>query len=66
VDGDVLRLVRIRCRHLVPGGTVVAQDVDVSGRVHFALFQSISGGPVQKFAVDPSTGQLVGPGIDEP
>jgi hypothetical protein len=66
VDGEVLRLVRIRCRYPVTDGIIIARDVDPSGRVHFVLLQPRDGGRVVKYAVDPATEKPVGPPLDEP
>jgi hypothetical protein len=66
VDGEVLKLVRIRCRVPAFDGVIVARDVDTAGRVHFVLLQPRDGGRVVRYAVDPETGQLVGPPLDEP
>ncbi|MGO9830083.1 MAG: hypothetical protein ACLPJH_08060 [Myxococcaceae bacterium] len=66
MDGDVLKLVRIRCRVPTPEGVIVARDVDTAGRVHFALLEPLDGGRVARYAVDAATGKLVGPALDEP
>ena len=67
-DGDVLRLVRIRCRVVDAErrGLIVARDVDAAGRVHFVILQPLSGGRALKYAIDPYTGKLVGPPLIEP
>jgi hypothetical protein len=67
-EGEVLRLVRIRCR-VVDGerrGLIVARDVDASGRVHFVVMQPVSGGRPLKYAVDPYTSKLLEPPVIEP
>lgn len=66
MDGDVLKLVRIRCGVPAPDGVIVARDVDTASRVHFGLLQPRNGGRVVRCAVDPATGMLVGPPLDEP
>lgn len=66
--GEVLRLVRIRCRVVDADrrGLVIARDVDSGGRVHFVVLQPVSGGRQLKYAVDPYTGKLVEPPVIEP
>jgi hypothetical protein len=66
--GDVLRLVRLRCRVVDAErrGLIVARDVDAAGRIHFMLLQPVSGGRPLKYAVDPYTGKLLEPPVIEP
>jgi hypothetical protein len=69
MDGDeALRLVRIRCRETAPDGrgVIIARDLDSTGRVHFVLVQPRSGGRAVKFAVEPASGKLLEPPLDEP
>jgi hypothetical protein len=69
MDGDSgeLRLVRLRCSVPAPdgSGTIIARDVDKSGRTYFVVVRQNAGGRTVKYAVD-AAGQLLQPPLDEP